>query len=746
MGLDAGAYLRQLNALLPRGDGLSREPTSVLYKLLTALADELGRFDDRMEQLKREWDPSLTLEMLPDWERVLGLPDVCITEDQTVDQRRDAVVAKLTLLGGQSRAFFISLAASLGYTITITEFDPFVSGGGHSGDPLYDYEWAHTWQVNSAEDTVVYFDCNSVCSEALASWSNEALECAITDRAPAHTVVNFAYGAQYSYLQEGFGSNFTTDFHYFRPVAGDPTVDTFETVWDFSRSGPGLYRDADGLYKYADESLCLQSRTLQTTWSNDPGPTGDVVANVAIAPDGTQTADQIVKNAGSSEHYRYQSLAVWLGHPYTWSAYVKKGTGQDWCYIGDLTHLAYSYFNVVTGAMGVAGANVISRTATDEGNGWWRFSITFLPTVSPFISAIRNVNTDGAASGSGYADGEGHYWWEAKLQAGPDLGPLITTTTVAKYKARWNCNVLDNVRRYLCEPATTYRALWCRDLTNAAWAKSNMTAAKTVTGIDGVANSATRLTATGANATVLQQVINGSQSRRFNIFARRVTGVGDIDLTLDNGAGWTTKVITGAWTRIAIGQTLADPTFGIRIVTSGDVIEVDAVICHDGHYDLSPVFTTTDAITRGGDVASRTFGAEYSTTKGTVVAKFLPYTTDYSANKGTILARDTASRHLELNQSPAVVSVRDGTTILSTTTVTAGALHKAAGTFGATVGLRAAKDGNTPVTDVYDGSWGAGTVVQLGHISGVEQLGGEIEWLIYTPDENINTWLQGHTV
>jgi uncharacterized protein YmfQ (DUF2313 family) len=738
VGLDAGAYLRQLTALLPRGDGLSREPTSNLYKLLQALADELGRFDDRMEQLKREWDPSLTLEMLPDWERVLGLPDPCITEDQTVDQRRDAVVAKLTLLGGQSRAFFISLAASLGYTITITEFDPFVSGGGHSGDPLYDYEWAHTWQVNSAEDTVVYFDCNSVCSEALASWSNEALECAITDRAPAHTVVNFAYGTQYSYLQEGFGSNFTTDFHYFRPVAGDPTVDEFETVWAFSRSGPGMFRGADGVYGFADENLYSDSQNVSGTgWFTNGAPT--VTLNARMAPDGTLTGD-LIETSGSGHGVYHGAPTLAVGHPYTLWCIVKNDLDADNLRLGSDNTPATGWidFNAVTRTIFAVGASIIDSGVVDLGGGWdlvWGDLFSTATGMNCIIYSHDASLQRWAVAGIGLRAGYG-----------PVTAHLPNTSASARYKARWNHNVLDSVRRYLCEPSGTYRALWCRDLTNAAWTKSNMTPAKTATGIDGRANSATRLTATAGNATVLQAMVNGSQSRRFNPFVRRITGSGNIDITLDGGATWTTKAITGAWTRVAIGQTLADPSVGFRIVTNGDVIEVDACNCQDGDYDLSPVFTTTNSVARGGDVASRTFGAEYSTAKGTVVAKILPYTAAYGASQGTILARDTNARHLELDNTPATVGIRDGTNNIITATISAGALHKVASSFGAVVGSRVTKDGDAPSTGAYDGSWGAGTVVQLGHIGGGQQLGGEIEWLIYTPDENINTWLKGHTV
>ena len=75
--MDSSAYLSQLISLLPPGDALAREPGSVLERLLSVPAAELARVDGRVEALLTESDPARTTEMLADWERALGLPDVC---------------------------------------------------------------------------------------------------------------------------------------------------------------------------------------------------------------------------------------------------------------------------------------------------------------------------------------------------------------------------------------------------------------------------------------------------------------------------------------------------------------------------------------------------------------------------------------------------------------------------------------------------------------------------------------------
>lgn len=155
---------------------------------------------------------------------------------------------------------------------------------------------------------------------------------------------------------------------------------------------------------------------------------------------------------------------------------------------------------------------------------------------------------------------------------------------------------------YLHEMARTNVVLHNRDLTNAAWVKTNMTAAKDQTGSDGVANSASSILATAGNATVLQAITLASSARYQSAYVKRITGSGTIEMTMDNGATWTAITVTGAWTRVTIPtQTLANPTVGFRIVTSGDKIAVDFAQNENGTFATSPIDTTTVAVTREAD-------------------------------------------------------------------------------------------------------------------------------------------------
>lgn len=194
MGMTAEQYLSQLQALLPTGAAWSRDPAATLTLLLAAVAEELARIDGRVDDLIREIDPRQAAELLVDWERLAGFPDLCTGPLETVAERRAAVHARITALGGQSRAYFIALAAALGYSVTITEFRPFVAGGGLAGGELTNGSWPFTWRVNAAETTVRHMTAGSGAGERLASWGNQLLECALGRYAPAHTITQFSYG------------------------------------------------------------------------------------------------------------------------------------------------------------------------------------------------------------------------------------------------------------------------------------------------------------------------------------------------------------------------------------------------------------------------------------------------------------------------------------------------------------------------------------------------------------------------
>lgn len=125
----------------------------------------------------------------------------------------------------------------------------------------------------------------------------------------------------------------------------------------------------------------------------------------------------------------------------------------------------------------------------------------------------------------------------------------------------------------LFEPAATNYCTHSEEHDNAAWTKSNITiAADSIAAPDG-ATTADTLTASAGNGTCLDSITLASSDVTYSVWLKRLTGTGNIDLTVDGGTGWTTKTITSSWARYDIQQAaVTNPQVGIRIVTSADAI------------------------------------------------------------------------------------------------------------------------------------------------------------------------------
>jgi len=176
----------------------------------------------------------------------------------------------------------------------------------------------------------------------------------------------------------------------------------------------------------------------------------------------------------------------------------------------------------------------------------------------------------------------------------------------------------------LVEPSGTNLALHSRDLSNVVWVKTSITAAKNAVGADGTVSGATTLTATAASGTVLQSLVNVSQSRVFSAYIRRVTGTGAIQLTTNGGTNWTTVTITSAYTQVACAaQTVTNGSVGVRMAVSGDVIEVDFTQGEVGPVATSTIPTTTTSATRNAEVITLSGAVSgcIGQTEGTIYAE-----------------------------------------------------------------------------------------------------------------------------
>lgn len=281
--------------------------------------------------------------------------------------------------------------------------------------------------------------------------------------------------------------------------------------------------------------------------------------------------------------------------------------------------------------------------------------------------------------------------------------PLTTGAAYSEYPQ------LELVR----EVGRTNLALWNRDLTNAAWTASSVTVAKNATGIDGVASSASTLTASGANGTVLQAITSTSAARITSAWVRRKTGTGTVNMTQDNGTTWTVVYPQPYWSRLEIpSATAANPTIGFRLVTSGDAIEVDYVQHELGAFVTSPMATTTASVARSDDLDAGLASMIAAAGPETIMVELSAAKASGGATQ-TLVAAGSSGIAVGID-STGHAMLYDGTnTIATAAALSDNVPAKIATRWGASAAA-VCLNGGTIATGSFDGSMGAGAAVGIG--------------------------------
>lgn len=226
-------YVALIKNLLPPGPAWPRDDeTSPLAVVIEEIADLCAALDRQACELVEESDPETCAQSFLSWENDWGLPDECVTafseEEQTMSSRRNLLVFKASLQGGQSAAFFESVALLFGRRVTVEDMrvddepatfhkwrvivsdpggfaDDGVLSAMGSGDATVDEGLLadigsvpeqeldqgsiSTAKKGQSDEATVQMGVD----EPLASWGDSLLECVIRRLRPAHTTVYFAY-------------------------------------------------------------------------------------------------------------------------------------------------------------------------------------------------------------------------------------------------------------------------------------------------------------------------------------------------------------------------------------------------------------------------------------------------------------------------------------------------------------------------------------------------------------------------
>lgn len=194
---DLDDYASQLISLLPRGLAWDSVGAGLFGELIYGMAAEYWRVSNQIVELENDTFPLNTTQLLPDWERVLGLPDSCYADvAQSTTERRAAVVTKLSTISEPSPTFFRRLALDFGYAIEVIEYSAAYVGRARIGDAIYSPGWGFTWAVRipgSYTDSRRALVGDAQIGDRLATWGDGSLECLIRQYKPAHTTLLFLY-------------------------------------------------------------------------------------------------------------------------------------------------------------------------------------------------------------------------------------------------------------------------------------------------------------------------------------------------------------------------------------------------------------------------------------------------------------------------------------------------------------------------------------------------------------------------
>ena len=153
-----------------------------------------------------------------------------------------------------------------------------------------------------------------------------------------------------------------------------------------------------------------------------------VTANSTAAPDGTNTADNLVEDTSTGLHRVFATPACAANTTYTFTAYVK-AAGRTQVRLAETT-LGGAYFDLSAGTVLSFDAGV-TASIQNVGSGWYRCRIT---STTGAAQTLYVAQIQGATGGNNSYTGNGAAalsLWGAQLVQGADAGDYQLTTAAA---------------------------------------------------------------------------------------------------------------------------------------------------------------------------------------------------------------------------------------------------------------------------------------------------------------------------
>lgn len=178
--------------LWPTGRAWSRDPNATLARISGVIAQERKtRHERALALLETEAVPTSAVELLPEWEQALGLPDPCRAVPGTLAERWAAVADVFFADHPPTSDNMVTWAASAGWNVTIREQRAFVAGVSMAGDAAGEDDFV--WVVTVLDQVRSYFRAGrNAGGDPLWTYPDlTTLKCILQRAAPAHTRLYF---------------------------------------------------------------------------------------------------------------------------------------------------------------------------------------------------------------------------------------------------------------------------------------------------------------------------------------------------------------------------------------------------------------------------------------------------------------------------------------------------------------------------------------------------------------------------
>jgi len=270
----------------------------------------------------------------------------------------------------------------------------------------------------------------------------------LSDQTTNRSVIESNINSNYKIYGSATAS-FDPDYQAFITATGitEPTQSAaLETLVSDLKSY-GLWSKMKAIYPMVTDknNRFAQSEDFSLTWNP---VSSSVTVNQITAPNGTSTADLIREEAGTGDHYVYQTVDTLVsGNEYVLSIYGRF-LNRPWIALQS-NDGAQAWFNLQTG---VTGSFTGSRVSiTNVGSGWYRCALFYTASSNGAKNQhIHLADANGNYSYAGVSE-SGSYLWGAQFENGNLLGPYKATTATGFTTG----SMLDQMKFNLRNPSDT---------------------------------------------------------------------------------------------------------------------------------------------------------------------------------------------------------------------------------------------------------------------------------------------------